>query len=56
MTYCKEKRTPKLDMMIMGSRQYPRTLATQPNETPVMLMRLSRQYMPRHPMALIPYT
>lgn len=40
----------------MGNRQYPRTLATQPNETPVMLMRFRRQYMPRQPMALIPYT
>lgn len=55
-THCREKSTPKLERRIMGSRQYPRTLATQPNETPVMLMRFRRQYMPRQPMALIPYT
>lgn len=55
-THCKEKRTPKLESRIIGRRQYPNTLATQPNETPVMLMRLSRQYMPRQPMALMPYT
>lgn len=48
--------TPKLESRIIGRRQYPSTLATQPNETPVMLMRLSRQYMPRQPMALMPYT
>lgn len=40
----------------MGRRQYPSTLATQPKETPVMLIRLRRQYMPRQPIALIPYT
>lgn len=55
-TYCKEKRTPKLERRIMGRRQYPSTLATQPKETPVMLIRLRRQYMPRQPIALIPYT
>lgn len=55
-THCKEKRTPKLERMIMGRRQYPSTLATQPNDTPVILMRLSRQYMPRQPIALMPYT
>lgn len=40
----------------MGSRQQPRTLATQPNDTPVMLIRLRRQYIPRQPMTLMPYT
>lgn len=53
---CKEKRTPKLERRIMGRRQYPSTLATQPKETPVMLIRFSRQYMPRQPIALMPYT
>lgn len=55
-THCKEKRTPKLERRIMGRRQYPSTLATQPKETPVILIRLSRQYTPRQPIALIPYT
>lgn len=40
----------------MGRRQYPSTLATQPKETPVILIRFSRQYTPRQPIALIPYT
>lgn len=48
--------TPKLERRIMGRRQYPSTLATQPKDTPVMLIRLSRQYIARQPMALIPYT
>lgn len=55
-THCKEKRTPKLERRIIGRRQYPSTLDTQPKETPVILMRFSRQYMPRQPIALIPYT
>lgn len=55
-THCKERRTPKLERRIIGRRQYPSTLDTQPKETPVILIRLSRQYMPRQPIALIPYT
>lgn len=55
-THCNERRTAKLERRIMGRRQYPSTLATQPNETPVILIRLRRQYMPRQPIALIPYT
>lgn len=55
-TYCRENTTAKLESMIIGRRQYPRTLATQPNETPVILIRFRRQNIPRHPIALIPYT
>ena len=33
----------------MGKRQYPRTLITQPIETPVILMRFNMAYMERHP-------
>lgn len=46
----------KVESTIIGRRQYPRTLATQPNETPVMLIRFRRQNIPKHPIALIPYT
>ena len=55
-THCNERRTPKLERRIMGRRQYPNTLATQPKDTPVILIRLSRQYTPRQPIALMPYT
>lgn len=53
---CNENTTPKLERMIIGRRQYPNTLATQPKDTPVILMRLRRQYMARQPIALMPYT
>lgn len=53
---CKENITAKLESRIMGRRQYPRTLATHPNETPVILIKFSKQNIPRHPIALIPYT
>lgn len=53
---CKENITAKLESRIMGRRQYPRTLATQPNETPVILIKFNKQNIPRHPIALIPYT
>lgn len=53
---CKENTTAKLDSRIMGRRQYPRTLATQPNETPVILIKFNKQNIPKHPIALIPYT
>lgn len=46
----------KVESRIIGRRQYPRTLATQPNETPVMLIRFRRQNIPKQPIALIPYT
>lgn len=55
-TYCKENTTAKLESRIIGRRQYPRTLATQPNETPVILIKFRRQNIPKHPIALIPYT
>lgn len=53
---CNENITAKLESRIMGRRQYPRTLATQPNETPVILIKFNKQNIPRHPIALIPYT
>jgi len=55
-TYCNENTMAKVESRIIGRRQYPRTLATQPNETPVMLIRFRRQNIPKHPIALIPYT
>lgn len=33
----------------MGKRQYPRTLITQPIETPVILIRFRMAYIETHP-------
>lgn len=41
-TYCNEKKIAQLDKMIMGSKQYPRTLATQPYDTPAELIKFSK--------------
>lgn len=49
---CKENTTANLDSRIMGRRQYPRTLATQPNETPVILIKFNKQNIPKHPVWL----
>lgn len=49
LTYCNERRIDMPANITIGKRQYPRTLITQPTETPVILMRFNIAYMERQP-------
>lgn len=42
---CKETITAKLGGRIIGRRQYPRTLAPQPNETAVILIKFNKTFL-----------
>ena len=53
-TYCSDISMDVPDKRTMGSRQYPSTLTTQLDETPVMLIRLSSEYIARQPTTPIP--
>lgn len=48
-TPCNERRIDMPANITIGKRQYPRTLITQPTETPVILMRFNIAYMERQP-------
>ena len=48
-THCSERRMEMPAKITMGRRQYPRTLMTQPIETPVMLIRFRMAYMETQP-------
>ena len=53
-TYCSDISMDVPDKRTMGSRQYPSTLTTQLDETPVMLIRLSSEYIARQPTTPMP--
>lgn len=53
-TYFKDSITDEKDKKTIGRRQYPNTLMVQPVDTPVMLIKLRRQYMARQPTTPIP--
>ena len=55
MTHWSERTTEIADKSTIGRRQYPRTLTTQPTETPSVLIKFSTAYRAPQPSNPTPY-